>query len=123
MFTEKGIVVSGYGQENGEFGAIPTTEARIAASRLAIDKVHPGHGKDLAKPIYVSWARTPYNEGSWVSRTGTDYYGPAYKELLAPDDRIYFAGDHCSHIVAWQEGAALSARRTVRMIADRVRKG
>jgi monoamine oxidase len=26
-----------------------------------------------------------------------------------------------SHVVAWQEGAALSARRTVGMIADKVK--
>jgi monoamine oxidase len=37
-----------------------------------------------------------------------------------PDDRIYFAGDHCSHITGWQEGAALAAQRAVMMIVNRV---
>jgi monoamine oxidase len=32
------------------------------------------------------------------------------------------AGDHTSHIVGWQEGAALSAHRAVNMIAARVAK-
>jgi monoamine oxidase len=40
--------------------------------------------------------------------------------MLEPDDRIYFAGDHLSHLSSWQEGAALSAQRAVQMIAARV---
>jgi hypothetical protein len=36
-----------------------------------------------------------------------------------PDDRIYFAGDHCSYVNTWQEGAALSARHAVQAIATR----
>jgi len=32
------------------------------------------------------------------------------------------AGDHTSHIVGWQEGAALSAHRAVNLIAARVAK-
>ena len=32
-----------------------------------------------------------------------------YQTLLEPDGPIYFAGDHVSHIVGWQEGAAISA--------------
>jgi monoamine oxidase len=46
-------------------------------------------------------------------------FGAAF---LKPDERIYFAGDYCSHLLTWQEGAALSAHRTVKMIGDRVRQ-
>lgn len=37
------------------------------------------------------------------------------------DGPIIFAGDHVSHIVAWQEGAAFSALRAVQQVADRVK--
>jgi monoamine oxidase len=47
--------------------------------------------------------------------------GPAYEQLIAPDGPIYFVGDHVSHILGWQEGAALSALRAVQMISDRVK--
>jgi monoamine oxidase len=40
---------------------------------------------------------------------------------MQPDGRIYFAGDFCSHLTVWQEGAALSAQRAVQMIVDHVR--
>jgi monoamine oxidase len=124
------VLISGYAMENfGEFGKLPTNEAKIAASRAAVEKLHPGKSKELEKPIYMSWGKVPYSLGSWVSR-GPDYpasddspyyHGP-YGELIVPDDRIYFAGDHCSHIIGWQEGAALAAQRTITMIVSRVRQ-
>ena len=125
-----GIVVSGYGRESTPpFAQLPNVQAKIAASRAAIDQLHPGCGQELDKPLYVPWGKMPYSLGSWVSVGGDpahgrpDFYatdGP-YQTFCQADDRIYFAGDHCSRLVGWQEGAALSARRTVNLIADRVR--
>jgi monoamine oxidase len=127
LFGETGVVVSGYGPERfTEFGKLTTLEARFAASRAAIEKLHPGYGKHLSKPVYVGWGRVPYQLGSWVGSfsrgPGDDgYYGGAYREFIRPDDRIYFAGDHCSHLNAWQEGAALSAHLALKMIGERVK--
>jgi monoamine oxidase len=94
--------------------------------------------------MYVSWGKIQYNEGSWIrsygpgqqrapgvrltpqtgqaqsataARTQTN---PGYETLIEPDGPIVFAGDHVSHIVAWQEGAALSALRAVQQVCDRV---
>jgi monoamine oxidase len=128
LMSKRGVLISGYAMENwDDFGRLPTFEAKIAASRAAIEKLHPGKSKELEEPIYMSWGKVPYNLGSWVSR-GSDYpfsddapyfKGP-YRELIVPDDRIYFAGDHCSHIIGWQEGAALAAQRAITMIVSRV---
>ncbi len=93
-------------------------EAKFAASRTAVEKLHPGRGKELTKPVYVSWQKIPFNLGSWVRNDG--YFEGPYKEFLQPDGRIYFAGDFCSHLTVWQEGAALSAQRTARMIVEQV---
>ncbi len=41
--------------------------------------------------------------------------------IIEADGPFYFAGDTASHIVGWQEGAALSGRRAVGMIADSVK--
>jgi monoamine oxidase len=128
LFSETGVVLSGYGPErSAEFGKLPGLAAKLAASQAAVEKLHPGYGGQLRNPIYVSWGKTPYNLGSWVqgfSRSqGNEggYYNGPYQELIQPDDRFYFAGDHCSHINAWMEGAALSAHRAVQMISDRVK--
>ena len=128
LMSKRGVIVSGYGMENfDDFGKLPSAEAKIAASRAAIEKLHPGKSKELEKPLYISWGKVPYNLGSWVTRgpeyppvKEAEYYDGPYRELIVPDDRIYFAGDHCSHIIGWQEGAALAAQRAVTMIAARV---
>jgi len=142
LFSETGVVVSGYATEGGsEFGKLPSVDAKIAASRAAVERLHPGYGKQLNKPIYVYWAKVPYNLGSWVGgrpagapggrgqggglgggggqRNG--YYEGPYQEFTKPDDRFFFAGDHCSRVGAWQEGAALAAHRTIMMMNERVR--
>jgi monoamine oxidase len=130
MFSEKGVLISGYSVEGASgFAALPSIEAKFAASREAVEKLHPGRGEELKNPVYISWGRIPYNLGSWLGGArsreggpGGNYYASIYREFLVPDGRIYFAGDHCSHIIAWQEGAALAAQHTVEMIVDRVRQ-
>jgi monoamine oxidase len=130
LFSDTGVVVAGYSTERGsEFGKLPTVRDKLAASRAAVERLHPGYGQQLGKPIYVYWGKIPYNLGSWVggrpAETGagqrSGYYDGPYKEFTQPDDRFFFAGDHCSQVGAWQEGAALAAHRAVKMIDDRVR--
>jgi len=129
IFSDTGVVVAGYTIEHGsEFSKLPNMEAKFAASRAAVERLHPGFGKQLNKPIYVNWGKIPNNLGSWVGRGATseagqpiDYYEGPYKEFNQPDDRFFFAGDHCSHVGAWQEGAALSAHRTMTMLGERVK--
>jgi monoamine oxidase len=130
MTARTGIIVSGYGREStAPFSQLPSREAKISASRDAVEQLHPGCGRELTKALYVPWGKMPYSLGSWVSVGGDpaagrpDFYatGGPYEAFSEPDDRIYVAGDHCSHLVGWQEGAALGARRAVRLIADRVR--
>jgi monoamine oxidase len=126
MFSERGVLISGYSVEPPGFAKMSLDE-KLAASRGAVEKLHPGRGKELSKPVYVCWGKIPYNEGSWVSRGNPDssaespYYAGPYKDFLVPDDRIFFAGDHCTHVIGWQEGAAMSARRAINMIAEHMR--
>ena len=142
MFSERGVLVSGYTDEsNSPFGKL-TMQEKLAESRKSIERLHPGHGKELEKPMYVSWGKIEYNEGSWIrsygpgqerssgrmtQQIGQSQPAPAsrasagYETLIEPDGPIIFAGDHVSHIVAWQEGAALSALRAVQQVADRVK--
>jgi monoamine oxidase len=145
MFSDRGVLVSGYTDEsNSPFGKL-TMQEKLGESRKSIERLHPGHGKELEKPIYVSWGKIQYNEGSWIrsygpgqqrspgvrltpqtgqaqsaaaARTQTN---PGYETLIEPDGPIIFAGDHVSHIVAWQEGAALSALRAVQQVCDTVK--
>lgn len=117
LFSDRGIIVAGYMDEMmGGFDKL-TIEQKFEASRASIEKLHPGHGHELEKPIFCGWKHIKWNEGSWIGRIDE----ADYEVLTQPDGPIYFAGDHTSHIVGWQEGAALSGRRAVQMISDRVK--
>jgi monoamine oxidase len=145
LFSERGVLVSGYSDENdNEWFAKLDQQGKFAESRKSIERLHPGRGKELEKPMIVEWGKVAYNEGSWLrsfaprekapgvaltrqtgqarnpaaARTETD---PAYEQLIQPDGPIIFAGDHCSHVVAWQEGAALSALYAVNQLAEKVK--
>jgi monoamine oxidase len=123
LFNERGVLVSGYQyHEIGlPFGAM-TLEQKFEESRASIERVHPGHGKELEKPLYIGWGYAPHNLGSWVRTYGktADTNKSGYQTIISPDDRIYFIGDHASHIVAWMEGAALSAHRAIGLLNDRL---
>jgi monoamine oxidase len=144
LFSPRGVLVSGYTDERNTPFASLSIAQKFTESRKSIERLHPGHGQELEKPIYVGWGHIPWNEGSWIqsygpgeerapaaavsrqgavshpgaAKTGTNI---GYETLIEPDGPIYFAGDHCSHIVGWQEGAALSSIRAVQMIADKTK--
>jgi monoamine oxidase len=115
-----GIIVSGYMDESQVPGfADLSMEQKFAASRASVEKLHPGFGKELQKPVFCGWQHVKWNEGSWIATYGG---GPSgYEVIIQPDGPIYFAGDTASHVVGWQEGAALSARRAVTMISEKVK--
>ncbi|MFP5227864.1 MAG: flavin monoamine oxidase family protein [Acidobacteriota bacterium] len=130
LFTDRGVVVSGYSIENGtDFGKLPSRQAKLEASRNAMEKLHPGFSRLMEKPIYMSWGQIPWNEGSWISRgrrggfdeTSAEFYNGPYKVITEPDGPFIFAGDHTARVGAWQEGAALSAHRAAQLIAGMVK--
>lgn len=134
LFSERGVLVSGYDDAEAAPFSGMTLQQKFEASRWSVERLHPGHGKELEKPIFVDWKKIAYNEGSWINAyesgeapvlglgkqrgNGVD---PGYETLLEPDGPIYFVGDHVSHLVGWQEGAALSSLRAVRMVSERVK--
>lgn len=127
LFAERGVVVSGYGfYSPPEFDRL-SLDDKFSASRTSIERLHPGHGKELEKPIYVGWHRVPWNEGSWIGSWGPgegargEVVPSGYETLIQPDGPVYFIGDHVSHILGWQEGAALSSLRAIQMLSDRVK--
>jgi monoamine oxidase len=128
FFAPRGVLVSGYGFDSTpEFDSLPLAD-KLAASRRSVERLHPGHSKELEKPIYVGWNHIPWNEGSWINTYAPNQpwdpetsLGSAYHTLIQPDGPFYFIGDHTTHVLGWQEGAALSALRAVQLLSDRMR--
>jgi monoamine oxidase len=122
LFTEKGVIVSGFGTEDhldstpNSFGML-STPAKIAASRRSVELLHPGCGKLLEQPVYISWAKVPYFEGG-MARIESDEMLPQYNLLNKPDGRVWFAGDWLTRLNGWQEGAVHSAHRALSGLYD-----
>jgi monoamine oxidase len=115
FFSETGILLGGYATRDAGnlLGTKPLAE-QLELSRAAVEALHPGHSRELEKPVAVTWSMVPYSLGI-SARYATDQ-DANYAVLSAPDRPFYFAGEHLSHVGAWQEGALLSARRTINMI-------
>lgn len=138
LFSPTGILVSGFNSEREDtgglgmgmpvgssgqptaFGSLPSTAAKLAASRAAVEILHPGKSSLLAKPIYVNWTKIPYSLGCFANNH-LPASAAAYQQLEKPEGRTYFAGDYLSHLVGWQEGAALSAHHAIERIAATLR--
>jgi monoamine oxidase len=115
MFSSKGILLGAYAtRDDADLVAALPLPAQFEMSRAAIEALHPGHGKELESPMAIAWSKVPYSLGI-AARYRTDQDGN-YAVLSEPDGPFYFAGEHLSHIGAWQEGAILSARRAINML-------
>ncbi|TCM14197.1 monoamine oxidase [Novosphingobium sp. PhB165] len=98
--------------------ALRTRAEQIEQARAAVERLHPGHGRDLSAPVVVHWNKIPFSEGPWIewSDPGNDIASAAV--LNAGDGPFLFAGSHLSAYSGhWQEGAILSARRAVALAA------
>lgn len=123
--ADKGILVAAYtagwtGQNHPqEFTAMSHAD-RMRVCREVVERMHPGHARELAKGITVAWGLTPFSEGvgpvhqDWAANPR----GARYTELMRPEGPIFFAGEHLSYVVFWQEGAALSAHAAMRLMTS-----
>ena len=127
MFSPAGVIIAGFNIECEDltgkltaFGALPSIQAKLDASRAAVEKLHPGRSHLLKKPVYVNWARVPYSLGAYANNRHREC-DAAYAQLDKPQGRTYFAGDYLSHLIGWQEGAVLSAHHSIERIAGTIR--
>jgi monoamine oxidase len=123
--SNKGVLVAAYvagwtGENHlAEFMAMSDSE-RFRICREVVERMHPGKARLLDKGVTVAWGLTPWSEGvgpihpDW----GQTARGARYAELLRPEGPIFFAGEHLSYVVFWQEGAALSAHEAMRLMAS-----
>jgi monoamine oxidase len=115
FFTTKAILLGAYAtsRDADTLAALPL-DRQFALSRTAVEGLHPGHGKDLSKPMAIAWSKVPYTYG--IAARWPNDADPRYALLNKPDGPFYFAGEHLSHVGAWQEGAILSAWHAIGLI-------
>ena len=71
-------------------------------------KIHPQYQKEFQTGVAVAWHRVPWAlgcSGLWTDANRAKNYN----NICAVDNRIVLAGEHCSRLMAWQEGSVLSS--------------
>ena len=114
--TTKGVLVGYYLDFRGTMRERPPSEIQ----RLALEhgtRVHPQYPTEFENAFSVTWARVPWNRGSW--RAETSAAEQALAPLREPDGRVYFAGDYMTDMSSWMQGAFESARETATALHQR----
>ena len=117
LFSDQGVLTGAY--TNGDLGAWlsgKSLQDQFELSRQSVERLHPGHGHELRKPMAIAWSKIAYSLGeAAVYRDGAS----ADPGLLnRPDGPFYFAGDYLSPIGTWQESAIASARHAINLLEE-----
>lgn len=105
---EQGILIGAYnlGLDSRNTFYKKSPEKRISVSINQGEKIHPGYSEQVSHGVSRSWPLTPYIQGGFAAG-----WGP--KLLQERHGPYLFAGDYTSYLPGWQEGAILSAHRTL----------
>ncbi|HXS05456.1 MAG TPA: FAD-dependent oxidoreductase [Rhizomicrobium sp.] len=116
------VLLGGYGYGNSladfSFAALPPDQQVQSAVEQG-SKIHPQYKKEFMNGVAVAWHRVPFTlgcAGSWTEEGRAKHYN----DMCAIDGRIMLAGEHCSRLPAWQEGAILSALDAIGRLHKRV---
>ncbi|MGH8317313.1 MAG: flavin monoamine oxidase family protein [Steroidobacteraceae bacterium] len=97
-------------------------EQRIRLAVQQGSRIHPQYPSEFENGVAVGWHRVPWTLGcfaKWTEEQRARYYD----NLCVIDGRIVLAGEHCSRLPAWQEGAILSALDAIKRLHQRVLSG
>lgn len=113
-----GVLLGAYswGAASYQFNAIPSEE-RIEKALEYGSKIHSQYREEFSNGVSVAWHRVPWTLGCYGEwRNMEDHYENACKM----DQRTLMAGEHISHLPAWQEGAILSALDAIKRLHQQV---
>lgn len=117
----KGVVLGGYvwpGETAYEFTAMSPSE-RVKKAVEQGSALHPQYKDEFDNGIAIAWHRVPWTlgcYGAWTDDVRKDHY----QNLCQIDGRLILAGEHVSHLPAWQEGAILSAHDASARLHSRI---
>jgi len=92
---------------------------RVKAAVEQGSKLHPQYKAEFETGVSWSWHRSPFTMGCAAAWTD-ELRARHYRDLAEINGRLVLAGDHVSELVAWQEGAILSALDAVSRLHRRV---
>ena len=115
--TGKGILLASYtwGNDSTYLASLsPDDLTRLIKRQLKA--IHPTIEQDFERTLFHHWGRDPFAGGVGVLLE-PNQYSEIFDDIVKPEGRIHFAGDHCSRFeTRWIQGALESAIQTARAV-------
>jgi monoamine oxidase len=120
-----GVMLASYswGQQARRLASLPHAEREALVLRH-LSRVHPQLRSPgiLRQTVSWSWDNHPYSSGAFA------WFMPGqhtalYRYVIAPEGRIYFAGEHASLTHTWMQGALESGLRATQQMLEAAQKG
>jgi monoamine oxidase len=108
------------GPEAERIGAMDQ-DKQVALAIENLEKIHPGFTQYVESGLSMSWHRDPWTGGGyawWKPMQMTEWL----PELVKPEGRIHFAGEHTSVLARTLEGALESGNRAAQEINEAAAK-
>jgi monoamine oxidase len=116
--TERGVLLASYtwSQDALRWGSM-SLETRLEEALEDVAQIHPSVREEYEVGASHAWYEDPWAEGAFA------LFEPGQQsalqaDIVAPEGRIFFAGEHCSLYHAWIQGALESGLRAAREIHE-----
>jgi monoamine oxidase len=114
--TGRGVILASFtGADDAIMWGALSPEERITRAAQDVEKIHSGSLRELEGGASKDWHNDRFAGGvcAWFD-PGQE--GSLFKHMIAPEGRVYFAGEHNSLNHGWIEGAVESGLRAARDI-------
>jgi monoamine oxidase len=115
---ERGVLLASYtwGQDAARWGAL-SPDDRIALALKDVAKIHPQIREHFEGGASHAWYSDPYAVGAFaLFEPGQE--ATLQPDIVKPEGRVHFAGEHCSLWHAWIHGALESGIRAATAIHE-----
>jgi monoamine oxidase len=120
---ERAVLLASYtwGQDALRWSALDEPErTELALSDVA--RIHPNVVSEFEAAFSYSWSSDRFAMGAYALFE-PGQFSSLHADIVAPEGRIYFAGEHCSRWPAWIEGAVESGADSAQAVHLRSASG
>ncbi len=116
--TDRGMLLASYtwGQDALQWGAMDE-ETRLEEALDDVSRIHPGIRDVYEVGASHAWYGDRYARGAFAL-FAPEQQSELQADIVTPEGRIHFAGEHCSLYHAWIQGALESGIRAAREIHE-----
>ena len=116
--TERGVLLASYtwGQDALQWGAMDV-ETRLEEALGDVARIHPWIREEYEVGASHAWYGDRWARGAFAL-FAPEQQSHLQDDILRPEGRVFFAGEHCSLWHAWIEGALESGIRAAKQIHE-----